>query len=66
MEQYTGLEPVHPAWKAGRLTIEPQYCKLRYSLLPLLVGVFERVKVNFPLVEGVGLEPLSHIPNVGC
>ena len=26
LEQYTGLEPVPPAWKAGMLAIEHQYC----------------------------------------
>lgn len=26
MEQYTGLEPVPPAWKAGMLSVKHQYC----------------------------------------
>ena len=26
LEQYTGFEPVPPAWKAGMLAIEHQYC----------------------------------------
>ena len=28
-------------------------------LLPLLVGVFETIKVNFPLVRMTGLEPAA-------
>ena len=35
MEQYTGFEPVPPAWKAGMLAIEHQYCMvLAYGYNP--------------------------------
>ena len=73
MEQYTGFEPVPPAWKAGMLAIEHQYCIGGKGNLIRRASPRYRVKwyrfiwsLYRPLVRLKGFEPLTPASVAQC